>query len=289
MLEKYQLKSCRTTVLLKILSLIFVFVTFGVTTLIFYQPKEEYSTVEDVKKSRAFTALVDATKEIWLTELNQGIENWETEDYMIDGIAWIYEARLNGYNLYSRIDYTFGEEKKTAYCKTYCGDVLTRQGMKYTESTELISESSYANQHSILINSEQEYNDLAVSTVVASFAKELSSSVRGYNNLVSLLKERTSFLDTTIHSIAYTHYTMTTTVTAPSTTLFKIEYTATDGNKSTAYYMYSFNTHHTDCTALAQSQYDYWQRELYNSGYAFEGTYNKLVIASALTDAREGT
>ena len=131
---------------------------------------EKYETEADVRESRAFDALVDATRKVLTNEYR----NYDYDQLLVQStfmpykIAWIYEASFNGYNIYSKIDYAIGSsgETKTAYCKTWCGNTWYKQGnIKFGITTEIISESEYNASDSLIFSSEQEYNDLAVSTV----------------------------------------------------------------------------------------------------------------------------
>ena len=165
MLEQFKLKRCPTVIVMKIIGFLLSLAVMIAFVFVFYPMPEKYETEADVRESKAFDALVDATRKVYINELNYTYAPLVQQTFMPYKITWIYEASLNGYNIYSKIDYAVDGQSKTAYCKTYCGETWGRAGSKFAIISEIISEGSYFDQNSRFISSEQEYNDLAVSTV----------------------------------------------------------------------------------------------------------------------------
>lgn len=299
MLEEFQLKSCPTVTVMKIISFLLSLAMLGVIILAYYQPPEEYNTVENVKESRAYSALVNASEEIFQDELTQTYENWQTQNFTLNDIAWIYAASLNGYTIYSRIDYTFAGQSKTAYCKTWCGDIRYNHGIRFGIDTDLISENDYSKQNSVFIDSEKKYNDLAISTVLSSLATNISSSADAYHNLVYLFKRYHHFHDATIHSISYTYnYSSSSVNTLPNNSLFEIDYTDVDGERHTEYFSCTLtlqrvtlgsNKRVFSCSNITQSLYDQSRNLYLDNGSTRQGTYGNLVVLSALNESEVGT
>ena len=293
MMERYKLEKFPSIIIIKVICFLLSLALTGVMLSTFYRP-EKYDTVEDVKESRAFAAVVDAAGKAYKQAMSKSDALWGTQNFSIDNIAWIYAASFNGYNVYSKIDYTLDGESDTAYCETWCGEILSRYGKKDGIETKLISEEKYGEQKSRFINSlissEQEYNDLAVATVFLAMARDMSFSVRGYSNLVSLFETLDFLQEATVHSASYT-YREVIYVGAGLTkcAVFALDCTIS-GSRQTLYFsseIRSKGTILTSCNALAKMQYEALQSD-YLSYDAIQGIYGNTICLAALLEAKEG-
>ncbi len=289
MMERYKLEKFPSIIVIKIICFLLSLVLTVAIVLAFYRP-EKYDAVEDVKESRAFTAIVDAAEEV---AMSNSAALWGTQAFSIDNIAWIYAASFGGYTVYSKIDYTIDGESDTAYYKTWCGEMWSRNGVVEGMETELISEADYSEQSGRfitgLISPEQAYNDLAVATVFSAMAKNMSSSIKGYENLVCVFDTWEFLQEATIHSASYT-YTNAIYVGAGLTesTVFALDCTISDARQTLYFFseVHPYNATDTSCRSLTQMQYEALQDQYLNDG-ARQGVFGNTICLAALLEAKE--
>ncbi len=162
MVEKYEMKSCPTVTVIKIISFLLSLAVIATFAFTIYPRPEKYETGADVRESKAFDAVVDAARQARISEINYV----GSLSFRLLGVSWIYAASFDdSYTVYSKIDYTVGGKSKTAYYKTYCGEIWNNGREKFVIDSEPISKEFYMSKNSRFINLEQTYNDLAVSVV----------------------------------------------------------------------------------------------------------------------------
>jgi len=288
MLEIFRLKRCLTTTILSIVSWLLALGMCVIVLLTYYQKPETYKTEQDVKNSRAYEAVADAAETLFIDSLSDGQGHWETYNFTIEEIGWIYESDFSddGYTVYSRFEYTTKGEKETACYKTWCGEIRTKHGVKDGIETKSISETAYSKENSRLINSEKIYNEFAVSVILSSLADGIGPSGNGYSALVTLFQYYPALHNADIESISYTKYAFSS---KSVDYLLKVDFTDANQTHCTEYY-YCLGSSGKNCVNLTKSQYDLSLEEYLTGEKAnrtTQGTCHNLVILSALNQAKE--